>query len=184
MRRLLLPASAIAVAAALVALLVFAIAGQGASDTIDSALSRGVHPPAPEAQTALPVLGSSRRVSLAELRGKVIVMNVFASWCTPCRAEAPILEHTERQIAPHNATVLGITYLDNSDDSQHFVRQEHISYLVLRDVTGNFVRDFGTSGVPETFVINRSGRITDVSRGEVDRKWLQSALRPLLGRSA
>ena len=184
MRRLLLPASAIAVAAALVALLVFAIAGQGGNDGIDSALSRGVHPPAPEAQTALPVLGSARRVSLADLRGKVIVMNVFASWCTPCRAEAPLLEHTERQIAGHNATVLGITYLDNSDDSQQFVRQEHISYLVLRDVSGNFVRDFGTSGVPETFVINRSGRITEHWTGQIDGQQLQSALRPLLGHSA
>jgi cytochrome c biogenesis protein CcmG/thiol:disulfide interchange protein DsbE len=184
MRRLFLPSSVIAVAAALVALLVFAITGQGANQTIDAALAHGTHPVAPDAHTALPVLGSSRRVSLTDLRGKVIVMNVFASWCAPCRTEAPLLERMQRQIAPHNATVVGVTYLDNSDDSEQFVRKEHISYLVLRDVSGKFVSAFGTTGVPETFVIDRAGRIAAVSRGEVDSKWLQSALRPLLGRSA
>ncbi len=183
MRRLLLPSSAIAVAAALVALLVFAIAGKGASDTIEAQLAHGVQPVAPDAHTILPVLDSSRRVSLAGLQGKVIVLNIFASWCTPCRAEAPILERTQRQIAGRNASVVGVTYLDNSVDSEQFVRQEHISYLVLRDVSGNFVSAFGTDAVPETFVINRAGRVTAVSRGPVDSEWLRSALRPLLGHS-
>src|SRR5205085_8964477 len=76
MRRLLLPASAIVVAAALVALFVFAISGQGANTTIDSQLARGTDPATPGGHTALPVLGSSRRISLADLRGKVIVLNV------------------------------------------------------------------------------------------------------------
>jgi cytochrome c biogenesis protein CcmG/thiol:disulfide interchange protein DsbE len=123
----------------------------------------------------------SSAIAVAAALVALIVMNIFASWCTPCRAEAPILERTQRQIAGRNATVVGVTYLDNSDDSEQFVRQEHISYLVLRDVSGNFVTGFGTSDVPETFVINRAGRITAVSRGEVDSQWLNSALRPLLG---
>ncbi|MBV8733793.1 MAG: TlpA family protein disulfide reductase [Solirubrobacterales bacterium] len=184
MRRLLLPSSAIILAAALVGLLAFGISSQGANTSIDSALAHGVRPVAPDSRAALPVLGSSGRESLADFRGKVVIMNVFASWCTPCVAEAPILEQTERRIAADNATVVGVTYLDNSGDSAQFVRQHHISYPVLRDVSGNFVRAFGTTGVPETFVIDRSGRIAAVRRFQVTSQWLQSSLAPLLGHRA
>jgi cytochrome c biogenesis protein CcmG/thiol:disulfide interchange protein DsbE len=181
MRRWLLPSSAIIIAAALVALLVFGISNQGANTSIDAAVARGHQPVAPELRTALPVLGSSRRESLADFHGKVVVMNVFASWCTPCVAEAAVLERAERRIAAQNATVLGVTYLDNSSDSAQFVRAHHISYPVLRDVTGDFVRAFGTTGVPETFVIDRGGRIVAVRRYQVTTRWLRSTLTPLLG---
>ena len=181
MRRWLLPSSAIIIAAALVALFVFGISNQEASSSIDAAVARGHQPAAPDLRTALPVLGSGRRESLADFRGKVVVMNVFASWCTPCVAEAPVLERAEHRIAPHKATVVGVTYLDNSSDSAQFVRQHHISYPVLRDVSGNFVRAFGTTGVPETFIIGRDGRIVAVRRFQVTQRWLQTTLSPLLG---
>ncbi len=184
MRRVLVPGSITALACALVALLVFAIASQGSNTTIDTAVASGSRPLAPDAHTALPVLGSGRRVSLADLRGKVVVLNVFASWCVPCRAEAPILEHAQRQIAPHDATVVGVTYLDNSSDSEQFIHHWHLSYLVLRDVSGDFVRAFGTTGVPETFVIDRSGHIAAVRRYQVSSQWLAQTLKPLLGTSA
>jgi cytochrome c biogenesis protein CcmG/thiol:disulfide interchange protein DsbE len=184
MRRLLLPSSAIILAAALVALLAFGVTSQGANTSIDAAVAHGTRPQAPDARTVLPVLGSFRRESLADFRGKVVVMNVFASWCTPCVAEAPILERAERRIAQRDATVLGITYLDNSSDSEQFVRQHHISYPVLRDVNGNFVRAYGTTGVPETFVIDRSGRIVALHRSPVTTQWLKDTLAPLLGHRA
>ena len=184
MRRWLLPSSAIIIAAALVALLVFGISSQGANSSIDAAVARGRQPVAPDLKTSLPVLDSARRESLADFHGKVVVMNVFASWCTPCVAEAPVLERTEQRIASHNATVVGVTYLDNSSDSAQFVHQHHISYPVLRDVSGNFVRAFGTTGVPETFVIGRDGHIVAVRRFQVTSRWLQTTLSPLLGHRA
>jgi cytochrome c biogenesis protein CcmG/thiol:disulfide interchange protein DsbE len=176
MRRFLLPGLVVAAAVALLALLTFGVADQGTSSSIDSEVAHGRFPIAPELRLALPELGSSAKESLADLRGKVVVLNVFASWCDPCKAEAPVLEQAQRTLAGKNGTVLGVTYLDNSDDSERFVRQEHITYPVIRDVSGSFVKSFGTSGVPETFVINRQGRIVALRRFQLDGTWLRQTL--------
>jgi cytochrome c biogenesis protein CcmG/thiol:disulfide interchange protein DsbE len=184
MRRVVIPGIVVVAAAAVLAMLAFGVAHQGTSTSIDAAVRRGDLPMAPNARMALPVLGSNRSESLLDLRGKVVVLNVFASWCDPCKTEAPILEHEQHVIAGRNATILGVTYLDNSSDSEQFVRQEHITYPVLRDVNGNFVRSFGTTGVPETFVINRSGRISALRRYQLDQQWLQQTLPPILAQGS
>lgn len=180
MRRFVVPGLVAAAAVALLALLAFGVANQSTSSSIDSAVAKGRYPLAPNSHLALPVLGSSIRQSLAQLHGKVVVLNVFASWCDPCKAEAPILEQAQRELARNNGTVLGVTYLDNSSDSEQFVRQEHITYPVIRDVSGTFVRSFGTTGVPETFVINRQGRIAALRRYQLDSKWVQQTLPRIL----
>jgi cytochrome c biogenesis protein CcmG/thiol:disulfide interchange protein DsbE len=112
-----------------------------------------------------------------------VVVNVFASWCDPCKAEAPVLEQAQRELSRRGATILGVTYLDNSSDSQRFVRQQHITYPVVRDVSGSFVRSFGTTGVPETFVIDRNGRVAALRRYQLDAKWLPQVLPRVLGQS-
>ncbi len=180
MRRLVLPGLVVIAAVALLALLAFGISGQGSGSSIDAQVARGAMPPAPDANLALPVLGSGAKMSLADFRGQVVVLNVFASWCGPCRAEAPILADTERRLRAQHATVLGVTFLDNASASKEFARQEHITYPVLRDVSGDFVRSFGTTGVPETFVINRQGRVQALRRFQLNDSWLKRTLAPIL----
>jgi cytochrome c biogenesis protein CcmG/thiol:disulfide interchange protein DsbE len=181
MRRFLLPGLVVTAAVALLALLAFGVLDKGGDNTsIDAKVARGSFPMAPDDTMALPVLGSSRTASLADFRGKVVVLNVFASWCDPCRAEAPILAREQRQLAKHDGTIVGVTYLDNSDSSEQFVRQEHIAYPVLRDVSGSFVRSFGATGVPETFVIDRQGHIEALRRFQLNSTWLSQTLPHIL----
>jgi cytochrome c biogenesis protein CcmG, thiol:disulfide interchange protein DsbE len=184
MRRFVLPGLIVAAAVALLALLAFGVANQNPTSSIDAKVAKGRFPPAPNAKMALPVLGSDRRESLADFRGKVVVLNVFASWCDPCKAEAPILAEAQRSLRKQDATIIGVTYLDNSMDSEQFVHQEHITYPVLRDVSGNFVRSFGTTGVPETFVINRQGRIQALRRYQLNGTWLKQTLPSILATKA
>ena len=96
--------------------------------SIDAALARGIRPPAPDATVALPVLGSSASRSIESFRGKVVVLNVFASWCEPCKAQTAVLEQAQAVIAGQGATVLGVTYEDKPVATGS-VRTRHAHHL-------------------------------------------------------
>jgi cytochrome c biogenesis protein CcmG/thiol:disulfide interchange protein DsbE len=180
MRRFLVPGLIVAAAVGVLALLAFGVSRQGTNKSLDNALNRGLKPATPNGHMVLPVLGSSGSESLAHFRGKVVVLNVFASWCTPCQAEAQILDREQSTLLKHDGTVVGVTYKDDTDAAESFVRRQHISYPVLRDVTGNFTASWGVDGVPETFVINRDGRIVALRRYQLAGTWLQQTVAPLL----
>jgi cytochrome c biogenesis protein CcmG/thiol:disulfide interchange protein DsbE len=184
MRRWLLPVSVSVAAAALLALLAFGIAGQGTDNSIDAKLARGIRPAAPAASALLPGLGSSPSITLSDLRGKVVVVNLFASWCQPCLAEAPILERTQRLLAQRDGTVLGITYRDTTSDAEQFVHQQRLNYPIVRDVNGSFARAYGANGIPETFVIDRDGHVAAARRYQLAGGWLQQTLSNVLGSTA
>jgi len=168
------PLVAVLIAAALVGLLVYGVAQRADNRTLDEAVAKGQRPVAPS--RTLPVLGAGGERSLANFRGKPVILNFWASWCDPCRIEAPLLEQAQRRLAAHGGTVLGVTYRDASPDSQKFVRRFKLTYPSLRDVDGQLAKDYGTRALPETFVIDGSGHVAAISRGMVDRQFLSNAL--------
>lgn len=164
------------IAVALLTLLAFGVSSQSDNTSIDARVASGHFPVAPNSSMAMPVLGGSGKESLADFRGKVVVLNVYASWCPPCAGEAPLLAREQHMLANEGATLVGVTYEDNSSASEQFDRRYHITYPVLRDVSGNLARSLGVTGVPETFVINRAGRIQALQRFPVTQKWFNQTL--------
>lgn len=176
MRRRALPIAVSLLGACLVALLIYGVSARSTNRTLDEQVAHGHHPPAPDASQELSLLGADGRASLSSFRGHVVVLNFWASWCQPCQVEAPLLEHAQTELQRHGATVLGVTYLDASPDSQSFVKQYRLTYPNLRDTNGTFAHSYGTDQLPESFVIDRYGRIVAISRGEIDRTFLERAV--------
>jgi cytochrome c biogenesis protein CcmG/thiol:disulfide interchange protein DsbE len=118
----LLPILATLAGAGVIGLLVYGVTARSASRTLDERVAQHEQPRAPDAARTLPILGGHGQRSLAAYRGKVVVLNFWASWCEPCQVEAPLLERFQPLLERHDATVLGVTYLDASPYSLSFVR--------------------------------------------------------------
>jgi cytochrome c biogenesis protein CcmG/thiol:disulfide interchange protein DsbE len=175
-RRRIVPIFATLAGACVIALLIYGVSAQSASRTLDELVAQRKYPLAPNATHSLPVLGGKGHSSLAALRGKVVILNFWASWCEPCQMEAPLLERVQRRLEAHDGTVLGVTYEDASPDAESFVRRYRLTYTNLRDSTGAFAHSYGTDELPESFVINRQGKIVAISRGEIGQTFLNHAV--------
>lgn len=156
---------------AVVGLLVFGLVSKGSSGV---ALGE-VAPNSP-----LPRLEGSGNGSLADYKGQWVLVNFWASWCVPCKEEAPVLERFQQQHGGPGFTVLGIDSRDLTDDGRDFVRRYGLSYPQLRDGDGSAAHDFGTTGVPENFLIDPRGKVRLLVRGPVDEEYLQSNVAPFL----
>ena len=180
MNRLLRPVPLVAVAGvlALVALLGYGLASKQPDTSIDSQLAAGKRPLAPA--LSMQQLGGTRQVPLSTYRGQVVVLNFWASWCPPCRAETPLLERWHKRLKAQRATVVGVDVLDVTGDAQNFLREFKVSYPQLRDADGSKLKRFDVVGYPETVVLDRSGRIAATSRGPVDDRFFTERVEPLL----
>lgn len=162
---------AILVAVAIVALLVFGLISKG-----NSRLAVGEAAPSP----MLPKLDEAGSGSLKEYRGKWVLVNFWASWCIPCRNEAPALEQFQREHGGKNFTIVGIDTQDLSDDGTKFAKQNGLSYPQLHDGNGETGHEFGTTGVPENYLLEPNGRLAWAVAGPVDAKILSEDVTPLL----
>jgi cytochrome c biogenesis protein CcmG, thiol:disulfide interchange protein DsbE len=180
MRRALspVPIAVICILLGLVALLAYGLASNEPDRGVEEALGRGETQAAPELE--LPRLGGDGNGSLADYRGQVVVLNFWASWCEPCRAESPLLERWHRRMKARRGTVLGVDMLDITEDAQDFIDRYGLSYPMLKDKDGHGIETFGVVQYPETFVIDPAGRITAARRGPVDERFMRTEVGPLL----
>jgi cytochrome c biogenesis protein CcmG/thiol:disulfide interchange protein DsbE len=171
----------IAVAAALVGLMAYGVAKQSPDTSIDEAIAKGERIAAPE--RVLAELEGGGKGSLEDYRGKVVVMNFWASWCKPCVDELPLLQATHERIEGQRALVLGVNYKDLTKKALAFKAKFDLTFPVLRDPDGRYAEDYSSRAFPETFVIDRKGRVAAKRRGPVDQAWLDETLPPLLAES-
>ena len=149
---------------------------------ISAALARGETPAVPDL-TLTAFDGSP--VSLRALGGHPVILNFWASWCIPCRDEAPLLEGISHEFRSQGLAVVGVDTQDLTAPARAFLDKFVITYLNLRDPDGSVGREFGTTGVPETFFIDRQGRIRGKLPGAEVRPavWRAAALGLLSGQA-
>ncbi|MBN1642656.1 MAG: TlpA family protein disulfide reductase [Anaerolineae bacterium] len=121
------------------------------------------------------------RVSLRDLRGEVVVLNFWASWCTPCEREAPALQSVWETYQDRGVTFLGVTYQDAEEAGRAFVDEYGITYANGTDERGQISRAYGVLAVPETFVIDAQGVVARIYVGEVEADALAAQIEGMLG---
>jgi cytochrome c biogenesis protein CcmG, thiol:disulfide interchange protein DsbE len=180
MRRALspVPIAVICVLLGLFALLAYGLASNEPDRDVEQALERGETEKAPDLE--LPKLGGGGNGSLADYRGQVVVLNFWASWCKPCKDESPLLERWHQRMTAKDGTVLGVDMIDVTSRAEAFIDEYGLTYPMLKDKDGEGIETFGVVQYPETFVIDRAGRITAVRRGPVDEDFMKAEVEPLL----
>jgi cytochrome c biogenesis protein CcmG/thiol:disulfide interchange protein DsbE len=98
-------------------------------------------------------------VSLASFRGRPVVLNFWASWCKPCKSEAAVLERDYARYRDRGVVFLGVDYHDLAPDARRFVSTHELTFPMLEDGSGSVTGSYGISQVPETYVLDRQGRI-------------------------
>ncbi|MFN2470461.1 MAG: TlpA family protein disulfide reductase [Gaiellaceae bacterium] len=186
-------AAALVLVAALFVLLAWKLAVQLGGPDLPGDVRAGRHPPAPtfelpvlwrRAETWPPPLRAALaddRVSIAELRGRPVVLNFWASWCIPCRREAPLLNESARRHARRVAFV-GMDVQDFPSDARRFLRKYGVDYVSLRDGAGGTFEDYGLLALPETFYVDARGRVVAHTIGELSREQLEQGVALARGR--
>jgi len=176
-------------ALAFVGLLGYGFLAEAPEDGIDASLARGEAAPAPPFE--LPLLAEPRAelppaveraaaddtLELAELRGTPVVLNFWASWCAPCRDEAPVLEESWRDARGEGILFLGLNQQDLTADARDFVRELGLTYPSVRAATDAVAREWGVTALPETFFVSADGEVVaHVVGGITSKEQLETAV--------
>jgi cytochrome c biogenesis protein CcmG/thiol:disulfide interchange protein DsbE len=108
---------------------------------------------------SLPRLDQPGNLSLTSLRGKTVVVNFWASWCGPCKDEAPLLERAWNENRTKGLVVLGVDANDFAGDARSFMRTHGLTYPVVHDAHGSTLGHWGVGGLPTTYVVDKHGRV-------------------------
>ncbi len=120
------------------------------------------------------------RISMEDLRGKPLVINFWASWCPPCRIEAPLIEKTWRAYKNRGLIFLGVNIQDRKEDALNYIREFHITYPNGPDPTGEISIDYGVSGLPVTFFVSRKGEVVRRWVGAIEKRALNSSIEEIM----
>lgn len=184
-------ALAVGLVLALLGLLVWKVAYAGEGSRLVAAIKRGERPVAPA--FTLPVIWNRPHtwparvrpaladgtVALGELRGTPVVLNFWASWCIPCKEEAPFLAAAARANR-RDVAFLGIDIQDFETDARRFLERLAVPYPSVRDGTPKTHTAYGLTGVPETYYVDAEGRIVEHAVGAVSRRELEAGIAKLL----
>ncbi len=116
----------------------------------------------------------------SSLKGRPVIVNFWASWCIPCREEAPLLRDTQTKYASRDLVIVGITVNDKPEDSRKFAEEFGLNYPNLIDPTGKTGVEYGVTGVPETYFINRRGLIVSKKFGPLNASELEQRIGAIL----
>lgn len=120
------------------------------------------------------------RLSLADLRGSAVVLNFWASWCIPCREEAPLLTAAAADYGARGLRVVGVVYQDSAEGASDFMDRYGQTYPGLLDPDGRTAIDYGVFGIPETFFIDVSGIVRSRQIGAITADELRRRTREIL----
>ncbi|MDO8532370.1 MAG: TlpA disulfide reductase family protein [Dehalococcoidia bacterium] len=176
-RRLLILGLVVLALAALGGLLGWAVANNAPS-TAGSGAQR-VGRPAPDFTITT---FDGTRFRLSEQRGKVVVINFWASWCVPCREEAPFLERAWREYKDKGVVFVGVDIQDTESAARAYIKEFDITYPNGPDVSGEITIDYGVSGIPVTFFVDKEGRVAGRWVGAVGARLLAGSINDLLQR--
>ena len=133
---------------------------------------------------SLPLLsaGGPALLGLDSLRGKVVYLDFWASWCGPCRLSFPQLEQLRQELGPRGFEVLAVNVDEVEPDALRFLEELPVSYPVVRDATGQTPRSYGVPGMPTGFLIDRAGVVRLIHQGyrKSDGASLRNAINELL----
>jgi cytochrome c biogenesis protein CcmG/thiol:disulfide interchange protein DsbE len=158
---------AVGLVALLFILLAWTLLTNGGGD-LGAAANRGERPRAPG--FTLDRLDRDGKLALSSLAGKAVVINFWASWCIPCKEEAPYLEQVSQQNASNGLVVVGLDAKDFRSDARRFMKRFGLTYPVVYDGPGDTLGGYGVTGFPETFVIDREGKVVRAFVGAVNGK--------------
>ena len=123
-------------------------------------------------------------VTLARLRGQIVVINFWASWCTECQNEQSALDQAWQRFQDSGVVMIGVNFQDTAGAARTYIRTDAVTYPVVEDAGSKTALAYGLRGVPETFVVNRSGRIVKHVIGPVDAAGLAAEINSMLSAGA
>ena len=150
-------ALAVGLIGVLLVLLAWRLIDDGHGNGLGKAVASGRAPAAPDFR--LPRLDARGTLGLSSLRGKVVLLNFWASWCVPCKQEAPRLEAAWHRWHKQGVVFLGLDAQDFRADAHRFLQRHGITYPNVHDGPGAILGRYGVSGFPETWFVSRSGKL-------------------------